>query len=100
MEMEIPSESWSRLPARIFSRKAGIPVLFHALVVACLVSTVILARYALDYYSLISQEDHEVEWSTVVFYLAAGLIGLIYAFRLRRPFDALVALICLCNCCE
>jgi hypothetical protein len=56
-----------------------------------------LARYWADYYSLISQEDHEVEWATVVFYLAAGLIGLLHAVLFRRPFDGLVAAFCLFN---
>jgi hypothetical protein len=71
-----------------------LPFLFHALIMACVVAMVLLFRYAYDYYSLISQEDHIVEWSTVVLYVPAALLGLRYALRRRRLFDGLIALYC------
>ncbi len=72
-----------------------LPFLFHALIMACLVMMLLLFHYANDYYALISQEDHIVEWATVVCYLPAALLGLRYALRRRRSFDGLVALYCL-----
>lgn len=74
---------------------AELPFLFHALIMACLIAMLALFHYAYDYYALISQEDHIVEWATVVFYLPAAFIGFRYAFRRRRLFDGLIALFCL-----
>jgi hypothetical protein len=58
---------------------------------------VLLARYSYEYYALTSQEDHEVEWATVVFYLSAAVVGISYAIRQRRVFDGLVGVFCLFN---
>lgn len=77
------------------ARDIDIPVLFHALIAACLVTMVLLSRYAFASYAIISQEDHAIEWATVVFYLPAAFIGFRYAIRHRRIFDGLIALYCL-----
>jgi hypothetical protein len=78
-------------------RIAALPLVSHLLIAGCLVTMVVLARYASSYYTTISHEDHVVEWASVVFYLTAAFIGLRYAIRQRRVFDGLVALYCLFN---
>lgn len=70
------------------------PFLFHALIMACLITMVLLFRYAYEFYALISQEDHIVEWATVVFYLPAAFLYMRHGLRRRRPFDFLVGLFC------
>jgi len=80
-----------------FGDNRSVPVLLHVLVAATIVSMVVMAVYSYDRYSLFSQEDHEVEWATVVFYLAAAVLGLKYALRHRRLFDGLVAMFCFFN---
>lgn len=70
--------------------------LFHSVIAAGMVSMLLLHRYAYDVYELTTQEDHAVEWASVVCYLSAGVLGMRHAlWRRRMPFDALVALHCL-----
>ena len=56
---------------------------------------VFLAWYNFYLYTVLSYEDHLVEWATVVFYLAAFLYGLSFAISRVRFGDGLVALYCL-----
>jgi hypothetical protein len=46
-------------------------------------------------YSMLSYEDHVVEWTTVVFYLTSFAYGLLFAINNRRIGDGLIALYCL-----
>jgi hypothetical protein len=73
------------------------PILFHVLIAGSLITMILLVRYAYEFYALTSQEDHQVEWATVVFYAAAAAIGLTFALKHKRVFDGLVALFCLFN---
>jgi hypothetical protein len=72
-----------------------LPTLFHALIMASLVLMVLLFRYSYDFYAIISQEDHIVEWATVAFYLPAAFLYLRHGLRRRRAFDLLIGLYCL-----
>ena len=60
----------------------------------------VLSSWAPEFYSMISQEDHIIEWLTVVVYLAAAFVTLGSAIRTRRVFDGLVGLFCLFNAGE
>lgn len=98
VETSFSSEPWNARSATSLSRPtSGPPILFHLLIAGSLVTMVLLARYSYEFYALTSQEDHEVEWATVVFYLSAAVVGLAFALRHRHIFDGLVALFCLFN---
>jgi hypothetical protein len=72
-----------------------IPLVTHLFVGGTLVLMVFLAWYNFYLYTVLSYEDHLVEWATVVFYLAAFLYGLSFAISRVRFGDGLVALYCL-----
>jgi hypothetical protein len=98
VQTSLSSESWSA--DRAFSESSGStnpPIVFHLLLAGCLVMMVLMARYSYQYYALTSQEDHEVEWATVVLYLSAAAVAINYAVQHRHVFDGLVALFCLFN---
>jgi len=98
VETSFSSEAWSANRAGSeTSTSTNSPILIHLLVAGSLITMVLLARYSYEYYALTSQEDHEVEWATVVFYLSAAVAGITYAIRKRRVFDGLVGLFCLFN---
>jgi len=70
----------------------NVPILFHVLMAAGILSMLLLGRFAPERYYTLMQEDRLVEWGTVWLFLAAGLIGLRHSIRNRRIFDGLVAL--------
>ncbi len=72
-----------------------LPQVTHLLVASTLVFMTLVALNNYYLYTLLSYEDHLLEWSTVVFYLAAAFLGFRFAIRRRRILDGLVALYCL-----
>src|SRR5678815_1329055 len=93
-ETVIDSATPNSQSLRFFSQK-DIPLATHFFVGGTLVLMVILARHNFYLYTILSYEDHLVEWATVVFYLAAFVYGLLFAIRKVRIGDGLVALGCL-----
>lgn len=77
------------------SRLAVVPRAFHALAAGFVAACAWLALRQPDVYSAAMQEDRFVEWATVCFFAAAGVLLLVRAVRRRRVFDALVGLFCL-----
>lgn len=76
-------------------REYRLPNVLHVLIAGTLVLMVTLAWHNFTWYTLLSYEDHLLEWATVVFFLAAAVYGLWYAVPRRRFGDGLVALYCL-----
>jgi hypothetical protein len=72
-----------------------LPVVTHLFLGGTLVLMVFLAWHNFYLYTLLSYEDHLVEWATVVSYLAAFVSFLFFAIHKRRIGDGLVALYCL-----
>jgi hypothetical protein len=74
--------------------KSDVPWAYHIAVAAFIALMWTLSRIAPDRYYQIMQEDRFVEWWTVAFFLAAGILGLARAIPARRLGDLLVALFC------
>jgi hypothetical protein len=71
------------------------PRLFHAAAAAWIVFLLAYAGRAPESYHSAVQEDHFIEWWTVVLFAAAFFFRFRSAWRGKRPFDLCVALFCL-----
>jgi hypothetical protein len=67
----------------------------HGIAAVLAVGPLALAYFAPDAYDPLMEEDRAVEWATVALFLAAAVVRLRDAVRMRRVFDALVGLFCL-----
>lgn len=79
----------------IRAEQPAVPRVYHVLAAALVSWCVWSAARQPAFYEAAMQEDRAVEWATVWFFAAAGVMGLSRAIRRRRVFDGLVALFCL-----
>ena len=77
---------------RAYPNADRVPMAYHVAAFSFVAFCLWLAANRPEAYRDVVQEDRLIEWASVLVFAVSGVAQMVRAIRLRRPFDALVAL--------
>lgn len=87
-----PEGTARHVSVRAYPNADRVPVAYHVVAFSFVAFCLWFARNRPEAYREAVQEDRLIEWASVFVFATAGVAQMARAIRLRRPFDALVAL--------